>query len=102
MYALSYRWWDTWKEYTERHSTTIEIKQQKEKTRNHLRHDPSISEDLRKCLLNLEFDLELDLDPEFRNEGQTNLNKFLEKEKWMQPDTVKSGEDVLELSQSMQ
>ena len=26
MYALSYRWWDTWKEYTERHSTTVEVR----------------------------------------------------------------------------
>jgi hypothetical protein len=25
MYALSYRWWDSWKHYTEKHASTIEV-----------------------------------------------------------------------------
>lgn len=27
MYCLSYRWWDTWKEYTEKHFSTLEMEQ---------------------------------------------------------------------------
>jgi len=25
MYCLSYRWWDIWKEYTEKHPSTLEM-----------------------------------------------------------------------------
>jgi preprotein translocase subunit Sec63 len=27
MYALSYRWWDSWKEYTEKHASTMEVQE---------------------------------------------------------------------------
>ncbi len=64
MYAVSYRWWDTWKEYTERHTTAIEVKLQQEKIMKNLEHDPSISEDLRKYLLGLDYENKLELDEE--------------------------------------
>jgi hypothetical protein len=33
MYVLSYRWWDNWKEYTEKDPSTIEVQQFVEKVR---------------------------------------------------------------------
>ncbi len=51
MYALSFRWWDTWRDYTEKHNSTTEIIELTERIRNNILIDSNLSDDLKNCLL---------------------------------------------------
>jgi hypothetical protein len=53
MYCLSYRWWDTWKEYTEKHFSTLEMEQYVDQVRESVAAEPSLTNEIKRCLLGM-------------------------------------------------
>ena len=53
MYVLSYRWWDSWREYSEKHSSTQEFQQYVDKVRESIASHVNMSDDLKKHLLEI-------------------------------------------------
>jgi preprotein translocase subunit Sec63 len=53
MYCLSYRWWDTWKEYTEKHHSTLEMELYVDQVRESIAAEPSLTNEIKRCLLGM-------------------------------------------------
>ena len=51
MYALSFRWWDTWRDYTEKHNSTTEVIELTERIRTNILLDTNLSDELKNCIL---------------------------------------------------
>lgn len=92
-YVLSYRWWDSWKEFTEKHSTTTEIQRYLNKVRTKVAEHASMSDELKSAILGLS-----DMDEQMG----TNLKATLEKAEWGGQDPVPDlGIEDMALSFSM-
>jgi preprotein translocase subunit Sec63 len=51
MYALSYHWWDYWKEYTEKHASTAEVELFLDRMRDSVSKHPTMPESLKALML---------------------------------------------------
>jgi len=48
VYVLSYRWWDSWKEFTEKHASTLEYLDFVNNVRENIAQNPAMPIELKK------------------------------------------------------
>jgi hypothetical protein len=51
VFVISFRWWDKWKDYTEKNPATLEYQAYVEKVHESIAQNPTLSEDLKHYLI---------------------------------------------------